>query len=1279
MLKKAFHTLWMLLVMLLVLSATALTVARVWVSELSTYRMEVEQAASQALNKQVSIGRMEASWRGLNPVIKLKDVELTDPAGTDEALTIREIWVTVDAEQYLSQQIIKLTGIDVIGADFTLVRDADGTFYLDGFRPENDDSELLTELLQMALSVHDVNVTYVDEQSGHAPRRFSSISLSLRNQGATHTLTGHLLLPVDVGYRADIEAVLYGDAGQFQNWQGHVYIKGQSVTLTEVLGQLLAEDQILQGVADLRLWLDIGAAGLDSVSGEIDTENLKISQHNETGVYTFETDSLRGQFGWRYNGDGWQFAVQNLVVKQQQGRWETENLSLAGRQQQDSHIIKGNSSLVVLDGFGALLPIIPGLTVEQRQLLGGLQPRGLINDLVFSITRKDNVTRVTGFSSRFSSLSIEQSGAFPKLVGLDGTLSGDMESGALLLASHNVGLHDERLFRELLPIDVVQGHIHWQLRDGTMEISTDALTIRNDDFSLLARMGLYVPVNDASPSINLSVDIETFDVGRVHHYLPAKIMSPRGVAWLDRSLKSGVITDGVVVVNGRLDQIPFDNGDGVFEVHLPVTDALLDFHQDWSPVTGLDALVGINGRKLDVVSSRAAIRGAVLESVHAQIKDLAKPLLTIKGEVQGPLPVMLAELGSSPLGVTYGGFVDRVTTSGEAQLGLDIVVPLVDEQAPVEVAGRIALKNNTLKGDATGIDLTKIKGRLVFDSKGIQGDKLQAHLFGHPATARVWTDAGKQVTNISLDGPLQLFDRFIDKKSFLGVVTSGSSDWQVLVTIRGMPERGESANVGVTITSNLVGTAIDLPAPFGKSSESVRQLSIVADRVDVDEKTLQLNYSDLVEGLLVIVPGEQGVELQRGAITAGGKTPVLPDSKELLFSGHFDSFRLTDWQPYLGGGGSAGLPLAFVFTFSKLEVMGYELDDVSISMRSSGARWEIKVAGPDVAGDIDLTTSAAGLDKVTMNLVRLVLESPPEQTAQPGQVDATEHTPGKFPDLEVIVQQFVYDEADLGLFEVKAFKQSEAYYIERVVLSSDLLAVHMSGNWRQQRNEQLTSIDLEITEGDMEQLMEFFGYQKNINGGTLSGSMRIAWPGPPWAFSPPIIEGKITLRVTDGQLLDVEPGAAGRVLGLISLNNLPRRLSLDFTDIFSEGFSFDEISGSFVIDDGNAYTNDLTVDGPAAKIEISGRIGLADQDYDELVTVVPYVKTGIPLAGTLMGGPAVGAILLVVETLLEGEFGPLNRIAKKQYSVTGSWEDPVIEKLHLAVPEPEPELSFDLE
>ena len=343
-------------------------------------------------------------------------------------------------------------------------------------------------------------------------------------------------------------------------------------------------------------------------------------------------------------------------------------------------------------------------------------------------------------------------------------------------------------------------------------------------------------------------------------------------------------------------------------------------------------------------------------------------------------------------------------------------------------------------------------------------------------------------------------------------------------------------------------------------------------------------------------------------------------------------------------------------------MLGYQLGNVSIAMKSAGKQWQIEADGASIAGDIELSTATAGLDTLSMNLQRLQLNSATRQQQPAGMY--TDITPGTFPDLQVSVQDFVFDKTGMGPLEISSSKQSDSvYFIERAVLSSELLAARLSGNWRLERKRQVTNVDFEITDGRMDQLMDLFGYQKSINEGTLTASMRLAWPGSPWAFTPPMAEGKVEIRVTDGQLVDVQPGAAGRVLGLISLNNLPRRLSLDFSDLFAKGFSFDEIDGSFVLDDGNAYTNDLFVNGPAALIEISGRIGLADQDYDELVTVTPYVKTGLPLAGTLAGGPAVGAVLLVAETLLEDRLGPLNRIARKQYTVTGPWSDPVIDKI----------------
>lgn len=295
-----------------------------------------------------------------------------------------------------------------------------------------------------------------------------------------------------------------------------------------------------------------------------------------------------------------------------------------------------------------------------------------------------------------------------------------------------------------------------------------------------------------------------------------------------------------------------------------------------------------------------------------------------------------------------------------------------------------------------------------------------------------------------------------------------------------------------------------------------------------------------------------------------------------------------------------------------------------------------------------------------MNLEKLVLHS----GEQSGSDASGEATPADFPDLEVSVKRLVYDKAKLGQLELKALKQpGEQYLVELLKLKSDLLDMEMTGSWRIDGGQQLSSIDLKVNKGKMDRLMKVFGYQQSIEDGELSGSLQVNWPGALWDFSPAIAEGKLQIKIKDGQLLDIEPGAAGRILGLTSLHKLPQRLLLDFEDLYEEGFSFDTIKGTFTLDDGNAYTNDLTVRGPSARIEISGRIGLAAQDYDELVTVTPYMKTGLSLAGALAAGPAVGAALIVAKTLLDDKLGPLGRIGQTQYSVTGPWADPVIEKL----------------
>src|SRR5690606_7597216 len=169
----------------------------------------------------------------------------------------------------------------------------------------------------------------------------------------------------------------------------------------------------------------------------------------------------------------------------------------------------------------------------------------------------------------------------------------------------------------------------------------------------------------------------------------------------------------------------------------------------------------------------------------------------------------------------------------------------------------------------------------------------------------------------------------------------------------------------------------------------------------------------------------------------------------------------------------------------------------------------------------------------------------------------------------------------------------------------------------------------------------------------------VSWPGAPTDDWMQHLGGELSLRLEKGSLLDIDPGA-GRVVGLMSITALPRRLALDFRDVFNRGLVFDELGGDFTIIDGNAYTDNLKVAGPAVEIGVAGRIGLRARDYRQQAVVTAEPGNMLPTVGGLLGGPGVGAALLIFTRIFKE---PLKGIGRASYCVTGSWDEPVVERL----------------
>ncbi len=203
-----------------------------------------------------------------------------------------------------------------------------------------------------------------------------------------------------------------------------------------------------------------------------------------------------------------------------------------------------------------------------------------------------------------------------------------------------------------------------------------------------------------------------------------------------------------------------------------------------------------------------------------------------------------------------------------------------------------------------------------------------------------------------------------------------------------------------------------------------------------------------------------------------------------------------------------------------------------------------------------------------------------------------------------------------------------------------------------------THVSAQASGDDWGRNLALMGISEALEAGSGEARIQASWPGAPLASGLAAVRGRVEIDLTDGRLRDVDPGA-GRLLGLVSLDLIPRRLRLDFRDVYTQGLAFDDITGHARLEDGMLHVPELRIRGPSAVVRVSGRTGLVTRDYDQTIVVVPRLRSTLPIVGALLGGPVTGAIVLLVERAL-GIGDQVEEAARVEYFVTGPWSDPEI-------------------
>lgn len=486
------------------------------------------------------------------------------------------------------------------------------------------------------------------------------------------------------------------------------------------------------------------------------------------------------------------------------------------------------------------------------------------------------------------------------------------------------------------------------------------------------------------------------------------------------------------------------------------------------------------------------------------------------------------------------------------------------------------------------------------------------------------------------------------------------------------------------VQTNLKGVAARLPPPFDKKAEDAGSLELRVNFLPKQSPVMRVNYAGFVDGILTLNDPASAKDF-RAEVRFNAGVATLPDTPGLHVLGWLDTVSLDEWR-YLflkpgakpgikqeqtpaqvlqpdpasapvaeaGGASISKNPLSILSSadvaMRLFEAYGLPLHNIRVKLRAQDEGLQAEIEAKELKGDLTVPYNVQA-SPVRADLSYCYLNKP--------EVGEGAMDPRDMPALDIRIADFRYLNSQFGQSHLETTRVADGMRIEQLVLNPRATVMTAHGGWYLRGNQQQSNLQMHVESANIGRTLKALDYVGGIDDGRGTVDVELQWPGSLAEVDAGRIKGKLNMSLKDGYVLDVDPGA-GRMFGMLSIQTLPRRLLLDFSDVFKKGFGFDRLKGSFSIGDGDAYTNDLRMEGPAARVDISGRTGLAKQDYDQLVTVTPHVAESLPLLGVLTATPQVGAVILFVQKLFQPQ---IDVVTRNQYTIKGSWNAPEVKKV----------------
>ena len=1243
---------WALLILSFVF-ALIVCAARFWfLPNIEQYREPIAQNLSASIGQRVTIGKLEGRWSGVNLQLTLNDFVLFDKAG-QPALKLERVdsvlswWSLVHWEPRFD-----LIGID--GPDLEIRRNAAGLISVAGIELDKSvgGGGLSDWLLrQDEINIHRATIRWHDDLRQAPMLALTNVDFRLENFGSQHRFGLRAVPPEKIATPLDIRGNLTGRTVEaLSQWNGQLFVQLDYTDIAAWRAWIDFPVYFPHGAGAMRIWASLDKGEPSELTADVQIAQVKARLGAD--VRELQLDELKGRIGWKRTADGFELTTSKLGMQANALTLQPMDLLLKYRRASGNKVSRGELQINAMD-FEPLVAFADNLPFNAalRKEMDAYAPRGSLYDVALKWSGEWPQPEQYSVKSRFVNLGLNAVGRKPGFQGVSGQVDGTEKGGTLYLNTQNATVDLPLLFREKLTFDVLSSQVGWQRNGAQYDIKLNTVAFSNRDLSG-SISGSYQTAAEGRGTADITGNLSRVDARGLPRYLPVQ-MSETPRQWLETAVLAGTSSDAKLRLRGNLNDFPFPEGrGGLFEVTARVSGAVLDYASNWPRIENLDADLTFRGRRMDILGREGTILGTRIARVRAEIPDLMAPqrTLSVTGDADGPTAEFFSFIEKSPVGAMIDHFTSGMRAEGQGKLALKLTIPLGNSR-DTRVSGVYQFLNNSLEStEAFFPAADQVNARLEFTDSSLRVAGGTLNVLGGPASLNASTQ--KEGTRINIAGRVNMDNFRRTTNSFFAQSLNGTTDWRASILLR-------KQFADLVLESSLQGVASSLPAPFAKTASESMPLRVERIVATAQQDRIIASIGNIVSAQLQRRRDGTRTVFERGSVSFGGAA-AESDKRGVWVTGGLKQLDLDQWLAVLKGAPAGGAQVDIAgldLKFGSLNVLGRHFNELAVSGTVQNGNWQTAVVGRELVGEIAWRSQGRG--KVTARMKNLVI---PPAVAPRVPASADKEPPAELPALDIVADQFQLGQTNMGKLELNALPDGRDWKIERLRVVNPDATIQAEGSWQAWLSQPRTMVNVKLDVNDIGKFLVRMGYPEGIRRGTAKLEGPLSWNGNPGEVDYPSLSGNFIIEANKGQFVKLDPGV-GKLLGILSLQSLPRRLSLDFRDIFTEGLAFDEIVGAVKVNRGIANTDNLRIQGPAVRILMSGDVDLNAETQKLRVKVFPSVSDSLSVAGALVAGPIAGIAAFVAQKLLKD---PINQMAAYEYSVTGTWADPQMAKLDSA-------------